>query len=52
MRPSARIARGIRAVAGELIALFGLADESPNATTQGNAPRGNVFQRLARRRAS
>ncbi len=51
MRPSARIAREIRSVAGELITMMGLSDEHPAAST-GAAPRGNVFKRLTRRRAS
>jgi Flp pilus assembly CpaE family ATPase len=52
MRPSARIAREIRTVAGELIGLFGFADESQATATGPAASRGSVFRRLARRRAS
>jgi pilus assembly protein CpaE len=51
MRPSARIAREIRSVAGELIAMMGLGDDHA-AAAQSTAPRGNVFRRLTRRRAS
>jgi pilus assembly protein CpaE len=50
MRPSARIAREIRSVASDLIALLGIGEE--NASTSRTAPRGNVFKRLSRRRAS
>ena len=50
MRPSARIAREIRTVAGELVNLFGFGDD--RASSSGPAPRGGVFRRLARRRAS
>jgi pilus assembly protein CpaE len=50
MRPSARIAREIRSVAGELITMMGLSDD--HGTSAPSAPRGNVFSRLTRRRAS
>lgn len=50
MRPGARIAREIRSVAGELIRMMGLSDEHPAAAPA--APRGSMFKRLTRRRAS
>ncbi len=52
MRPSARIAREIRAVAGELVSHFGFADERQATATGPANARGSVFRRLARRRAS
>jgi MinD-like ATPase involved in chromosome partitioning or flagellar assembly len=51
MRPSARIAREIRSVAGELVALLGIGDEvTPSSARASGA--GTIFKRLARRRAS
>ena len=50
MRPSARIAREIRSVAGELVSLFGFGDDG--LASGAPAPRGGVFRRLGRRRAS
>jgi pilus assembly protein CpaE len=50
MRPSARIAREIRSVAGELITLLGIGD--PHASSNPTGPRGGMFRRLSRRRAS
>ena len=52
MRPSTRIAREIRSVAGELIGMMGLSDEHPAAASSQGAPRSSVFKRLTRRRAS
>lgn len=49
MRPSARIAREIRSVAGELVTLLGIGDVTPSSF---KAQRGSVFKRLSRRRAS
>ncbi|MFN8635834.1 MAG: AAA family ATPase [Chloroflexota bacterium] len=49
MRPSARIAREIRSVAGELVTLLGIGDVTPSAF---KSQRGSVFKRLSRRRAS
>lgn len=53
MRPSARIAREIRTVAGELVTLLGIGDEAGggSALRQTNS-RGTIFKRLTRRRAS
>ena len=50
MRPSARIAREIRSVAGDLISLLGIGDQ--NAPTNPTGARGSMFKRLTRRRAS
>ena len=50
MRPTARISRAIRAVAGELVAHFGLGGDSQPSGAP--ASRGGVFRRLGRRRAS
>jgi pilus assembly protein CpaE len=51
MRPSARIAREIRSVAGELVSQLGIGDENASASAR-NTQRGSVFKRLSRRRAS
>jgi pilus assembly protein CpaE len=52
MRPSARIAREIRSVAGDLISLLGIGDENTPNTASKTGSRGALFKRLARRRAS
>jgi pilus assembly protein CpaE len=50
MRPSARIAREIRSVAGELVTLLGIGDQATPSSFK--SQRGSVFKRLSRRRAS
>ena len=50
MRPTARIAREIRAIASDLIGLLGIGDQ--NAPSNPTGARGSVFKRLVRRRAS
>jgi pilus assembly protein CpaE len=53
MRPSARIAREIRTVAGELVTLLGIGDEAGGGSALRQASsRGTIFKRLTRRRAS
>jgi hypothetical protein len=53
MRPSARIAREIRTVAGELVTLLGIGDEAGGGSALRQASsRGTNFKRLTRRRAS